>query len=315
MDRLLSMRVFERVVSEGSFAAAARQLNLSPPVVTRLVADLEAHLDTRLLQRSTRRLVLTEAGQEYLERVRNILLEIDEAEAQTRHQTRELEGLIRLHAPPVLTTHVVAPLLAEFRRRFPRIRLDIDVNTTADPVVEAYDLVLMGRPANFDGDVIARKVVEASAILVASPHYLARYGTPREPHDLLQHECLQLKQESGERGGWRLWPSHDTAEAVEIKIIPGLSINHTDTLVRAALDGAGITSVTADVVAPYLNRGELVRVLAPWISGRLAMYAVLPSRRFVPRRTRVFLEYLIDATRRQTAQAEQTTHRPVPLQP
>ena len=117
MDRLLSMRVFERVVNEGGFAAAARALDMSAPVVTRLVADLEEHLGTRLLQRTTRRLSLTDAGQTYLLRVRDILQDIDEADAVASSQTTELAGLLRLHAPPVLASYVIAPLLAEFRRR------------------------------------------------------------------------------------------------------------------------------------------------------------------------------------------------------
>src|SRR3546814_7442188 len=125
MDRLLSMRVFERVVDEGGFAAAARALDMSAPVVTRLVADLEEHLGTRLLQRSTRSLSLTDAGQTYLNRVRNILQDIDEADAVTRSQTNELEGLLRVHSPPVLASYVLAPMLAEFRRRYPKIDIDV----------------------------------------------------------------------------------------------------------------------------------------------------------------------------------------------
>ena len=131
MDRLLSMRVFERVVAEGGFAAAARALDLSPPVVTRLVADLEEHLGARLLQRTTRRLSLTEAGQHYLGRVRNILQDIEEADAVARAHTLELSGLLRVHAPPVLASYVVAPLLAGFRQRYPKIQVDIDVETMA----------------------------------------------------------------------------------------------------------------------------------------------------------------------------------------
>lgn len=303
MDRLLSMRVFERVVAEGSFAAAARQLDLSPPVVTRLVADLETHLGTRLLQRSTRRMVLTDAGHAYLDRLRPILQAIDEAEALTHSQDRQLEGLVRIHAPPVLATYVVAPLLAEFRRRFPRIRIEIDVEAATADLYEAYDLTLIGRRSDFDADLVARKVVEARAILVASPRYLQTHGIPREPADLAKHETLMLRAAPGDPLQWTLSRDDRDEPPLQVDVKPGLCSNHSDTLVRAALDGAGITSVTGDIVASYLNDGQLVRVLEPWSSGRLAMYAVLPSRRFVPQRTRVFLEYLTKETRREVAQA------------
>ncbi len=303
MDRLLSMRVFERVVDEGGFAAAARVLDMSPPVVTRLVADLEEHLGTRLLQRSTRRLALTEAGQAYLNRVRPILQDIDEAHEMTRSHTTALAGLLRLHAPPVLASHVVAPLLAEFRRRHPRIRLDIDVETTGEPPIEDYDITLLGTDDRFDGSIVARKVIESEAFLVASPAYLARKGTPQSPQELAAHECLRLKMPQARPGSWRMWCPQAPQSELLVEVQPVLLANHTDTLLRAALDGAGITSVAVDIAAPYLTRGELVRVLSPWITGRLAMYAALPSRKFIPQRTHAFLDYLVEASRRQTARA------------
>lgn len=305
MDRLLSMRVFERVVDEGSFAAAARALDMSAPVVTRLVADLEDHLGTRLLQRTTRRLSLTEAGQTYLSRVRNILQDIDEAHAVASSHTTELAGLLRLHAPPVLASYVIAPLLAEFRRRHPQILIDLEVHSLREPPIEDFDITLLGTDDRFDADIVARKVVESEAILVASPDYVKRRGQPGSPQELAWHECLRLKSPDGRARQWRMWRQGLEEQAVEVEIQPVLLANHTDTLLRAALDGAGITSVGMDLVAPYLTRGELVRVLPPWITGRLAMYAALPSRKFIPQRTRVFLDYLIEETRQQTSRALQ----------
>ncbi|MEO0003844.1 MAG: hypothetical protein RLZZ22_1536 [Pseudomonadota bacterium] len=303
MDRLLSMRVFERVVDEGGFAAAARAMDMSAPVVTRLVADLEEHLGTRLLQRTTRRLSLTEAGQGYLSRVRNILQDIDEAHAVTSSHTTELAGLLRLHTPPVLASYVIAPLLAEFRRRYPKILLEIEVQSLKEPPIEDFDITLLGADDSFDADIVARKVIESEAILVASPRYLERRGTPEQPQDLATHECLRLKQPNGRTRIWRMWQPRRPEQVAEVAIEPVLQANHTDTLLRAALDGAGITSVGVDLVAPYLSRGELVRVLSPWITGRLAMYAALPSRKFIPQRTRVFLDFLLQETRQQASQA------------
>lgn len=303
MDRLLSMRVFERVVQEGGFAAAARALDLSAPAVTRLVADLEAHLGTRLLQRTTRRLSLTEAGQTYLSRVRNILQDIDEAHAVATAHTTGLSGLLRLHAPPVLASYVIAPLLAEFRRRYPKIVVDLQVESVRDPPFEDFDVTLIGVEGTFDADVVARKVVESEAILVAAPDYLQRRGTPVHPDDLTAHDGLRLKRADGSVRAWRLWRPSEPDQAVEASVAPVLLANHTDTLLRATLDGAGITSVSTDLVAPYLTRGELVRVLPQWITGRLAMYAALPSRKFVPQRTRVFVDYLVEEARAQAARA------------
>lgn len=303
MDRLLSMRVFERVVDEGGFAAAARVLDISAPVVTRLVADLEEHLGTRLLQRTTRRLSLTDAGRTYLHRVRNILQDIDEAEAVTSSQTQELAGVLRVHAPPVLASHVIGPLLGKFHQAYPRILLDIEVETVKEPPIEDFDITLLGTDAGFNADIVARKIVEAETILVASPEYLNRRGSPQMPADLAQHDCLKLKTPTAHPRYWNMWRTDKPKQMAEVEIMPVLLANHTDTLLRAALDSGGITSVSLDVVAPYLTGGQLVRVLAPWVTGRLAMYAALPSRKFIPQRTHVFLDYLVDETRLQIAKA------------
>ncbi|MDP3519311.1 MAG: LysR family transcriptional regulator [Hydrogenophaga sp.] len=303
MDRLMSMRVFDRVVQEGGFAAAARALDMSPPVVTRLVADLEEHLGARLLQRTTRRLSLTEAGQHYLGRVRNILQDIEEADSVARAHTQELAGMLRVHAPPVLASYVVAPLLAGFRQRYPKIQVDIDVETMSEPPVEDFDVTLLGTDDRFDADIVARKVIESEAILVAAPEYVQRMGLPQSPQDLLQHHCLRLRVPNGRTRVWQMWCPEQPDVPIDAEIAPVLLANHTDTLLRATLDGAGITSVAVDVVAPYLSRGELVRVLSPWITGKLAMYAALPSRKFIPQRTRAFVDYLVEMTREQTTRA------------
>lgn len=307
MDRLLSMRVFERVVDEGGFAAAARSLDLSPPVVTRLVADLEEHLGTRLLQRTTRRQSLTDAGHVYLSRVREILQEIDEADALASAHTRELAGVLRVHAPPVLASYVVAPMLAGFRASHPDIRIELDVDSLRDLPIEEFDVTLLGTDAGFDADVVARTVIETEAILVASPDYVRRRGMPATPRDLSGHDCLQLAAPGVPARIIRCWRPGQADEVVELEIEPVVSTNHTDTALHAVLDGAGIASVSIDLVASYLIRGELVRVLDPWITGRLAIYAAMPSRKFIPQRTRAFIDYLIEHTRGQIANAMAAT--------
>jgi DNA-binding transcriptional LysR family regulator len=299
MDRLMSMRVFQKVIDEGGFAAAARALDLSPAVVTRLVADLEAHLGTRLLHRTTRRLSLSVAGENYLGRVRAILQDIDEADQAVSSQTHELAGVLRVLAPPVLATHVLAPLIAGFRKLHPKIVLNIEVASYKEPPIEEYDITLLPTNDGFDGNVIARKVSSTEAILVCSPGYLKIRGTPQTPADLQQHDILRLKTAEAHNSVWHLLNTDQQDAAADIAVEPVLWVNHSDTLLRATLDGAGITSVALDLVAPYLMRGELVRVLRPWIAGRLTLYAALPSRQFLPERSRVFLEYLIEQTRLQ----------------
>lgn len=303
MDRLTSMRVFLRVVDEGGFAAAARALDMSPAVVTRLVADLEEHLGTRLLQRSTRRQSLTDAGEAYLDRVRHILQDLDDAHSLVSSQTQELSGTLRVLAPPVLATHVLAPMVASFHQRYPLIQLDIEVASHREPPIEAFDITLMGTDEGFDANIIARKVNATEAFLVASPGYLARRGAPTSPQDLLQHDCLRIKPDMGVRSRQlRLFRS-DRDDEVLLDVKPVLWANHTDTLLRAALDGAGITGTTVELAAPHLANGALVRVLAPWITGRFTLYAALPSRKFLPQRTQVFLDHLTEQTREAVARA------------
>ena len=297
MDRLLSMRAFERVVDEGGFAAASRALEMSAPVVTRLIADLEEHLGTRLLQRSTRRVSLTEAGSLYLARVRNILQEIDEAEAATSAHTVEMAGRLRVYAPPVLASYIVAPILRGFRELYPKIVVDIEVSSINEPPIEDFDVTLLGTDNTFDANIIARKLVESDALLVASPRYLKLHGTPRSPDDLASHACLRLKASNASAQYWNMSRPGSNAPDVQAHITPVLLANHTDTLLHAAIEGAGITSVAADIAAPYLIRGELVRVLAPWITGRLVMYAAFPSRKFMPQRAKTFLDYLAEQAR------------------
>lgn len=304
MDRLQSMRVFQHVMDEGGFAAAARALDMSPAAVTRLVADLEDHLGTRLLHRTTRRVSLTEAGEAYLHRVRVILEDIDDAHALASAHTQEMAGTLRLLAPPVMAVHILAPLVAGFRALYPKVVLDLDVEAYREPPIEDYDITLLGTDAGFDANVIARPIISAVGILVATPDYLRRRGTPTEPAQLTGHDNLRLKIPGSRPRVWAL--SRESVqgppETVEVEVAPAMWANHTDALMRATLHGAGISAQPVDLVSTYLAQGQVVRVLAPWITGRFTLYAALPSRKFMPRRTRVFLDYLTEQTRAQVSQ-------------
>ena len=299
----MSMRAFQKVVDEGGFAAAARALDMSPAVVTRLVADLENHLGTRLLHRTTRRVSLSPAGENYLNRVRGILEDIDEAHSIASAQTNKLSGVLRILTPPALATFLLAPLIAEFRELHPQIRLHVEVDSHDDLPIEDHDVTLLPTTDAFDADIVARKVGDTEAILVCSPDYIKRRGMPKTPDDLAAHELLRLRGPGMAQRIWRLRNSEND-EIVQLACEPTLWINHTETLLRATIDGAGITSVVVTLAAPYLARGELVRVLRPWITERLGLHVALPSRKFMPERTRVFLEFFIDRIRSQQGKAE-----------
>ncbi|NDY90138.1 LysR family transcriptional regulator [Ideonella livida] len=295
MDRLQSMKVFQKVVEEGSFAAAARALDLSPAVVTRLVADLEEHLGTRLLHRSTRSLSLSAAGESYLERLRGILADIEDAEDHVACHTRAVAGTLRLACPAALAVYLVAPLVAEFRARHPLVLLDIDVYNDAPPPVEAHDITLLTALGAFDAQVIARKLLDSEAVLVASPAYLKSAPPLAVPQDLRAHANLRLRSPAGRTSLLRLErpdPSADGVEVVEVPVRPVLWCNHVDTLLAAVLGGAGVGSAAREMAAPYLAEGRLQRVLAPWKVGQLSVYAALPSRKFMPLRTKAFLDHL-----------------------
>lgn len=297
MDRLLTMRVFQAVADEGGFAAAARALDLSPAAVTRLVADLEEHIGTRLLQRTTRRVSLTEAGEAYLLRVRSILADVDEAFAAAQAHTSDIAGVLRLLAPPALAVHILAPLVAEFRRLHPRVVLDIHVDSAVEPAIGDYDVTLLGADERYNANVIARPIVSLDGILCAAPEYLRAHGIPKVPDDLAHHQCLLRRFAEARPRLLRLTDPADAARTVDVAVQPVCVANHIDTLLRATLDGAGISAQPLDLAAPHLRSGRLVRVLAPWTTGRYTLYAAFPSRKFMPARTRAFLDFLGRSTR------------------
>ena len=307
MDRLQAMKVFARVVDEGGFAAAARAMDMSPPVVTRMVAELEQHLNTRLLQRTTRKVALTAAGQAYLLRVRAILYEIEDAEAAAAASTRDLQGTVHVLAPPVLATYFLAPLMAPWRARHPRLLLDIATDNSVSTRVEAFDLTLMVVPEDYDGNIVARTLLHGEAIVVAAPGYLQRMGVPRQPEDLVRHEYLRDNgQLAGAQAGrrLRLQSVQGDARAQEVDVPVALQSVSTDLLLRAALDGLGVAVMARLLAAPYLASGALVHVLPDWLHSRYTVYAALPTRRLMPARTKAFLDFVIEQTPQAVAKRE-----------
>lgn len=293
MDRLQSMKVFERVVAENGFSAAARKLDISPAVVTRLVGDLEDHLGVRLLQRTTRRLAVTPAGDAYLGRVRSILAKLEEAEEVARSHAHEMSGSIRVSSLPGMATHLVAPAVAEFRLQHPKVTLELHSSMLASRSIEANDITLLSDDIVLPAETVVRRVVETSAILCASPEYLRRHGAPATPQDLQAHAVLRLSLPDAAAGSLRLIDETDPRREETVSVSPALTCNDHEAVLRSTLDGAGISSQALQIAAPMLASGRLQRVLAPWIAERFTLIAALASRRHMPKRTRMFLDHLI----------------------
>ena len=296
MDRLHSMRVFSRVVDEGSFARAARELNLSPAVVTRLVADLEEHLGSRLINRTTRRLSLTDTGELYLERVRHILTEVEEAEALATASTAEPRGHLRVLCPPAFAVHQIAKHLPKFRALYPKVSLELSVTGPVESVDENFDVSILteGRRP-LDGNFVARRLARSEVVLCASPEYLDRRGRPQHPKELDVHEAMvppflrELVLQAGAGEG-------DDAPGESITLMlkrAGLSTIHTDTMYAAALAGLGITGLPSFVAEDALLENALERVLPQWHLFTTTLYAGMPTRKHVPARTRVFVDFLV----------------------
>ena len=305
MDRLQAMKIFERVVEEGGFAAAARAMDMSPPVVTRMVAELEQHLGTRLLQRTTRKLALTDAGESYLQRVRAILHEIDDAEAAA--STRDLRGTIRIVAAPVLATNFLAPMMAAWHAHYPKLMLDVSMDAYAASRVDEFDVTIMVAGEDFDANIVARPLVQGEAIVVASTDYLERRGIPREPQDLIHHDYLRdssapVRLQSGPGRKLRLQSLRADVPDEEVDAPAVLQSVSTELLMRAAVDGAGVAVTSRLLAEEHLARGELVHILPGWIFSRYTIYAALPSGRMLPARTRVFLDFLTEHVPRAMAE-------------
>lgn len=302
MDRLQAMRAFEQVATQNGFSAAARRLDVSPAVVTHHVQALEDHLGVRLLQRTTRRLALTQAGEAYLDRVKGILADIDEADEIVRSQAHEMCGNIRVGALPGLSTHLVAPAVASFRARHPKVTIDLRADALAARSIAQNDLTLLADQTPVPADAVVRRVSDSSSILCASPAYLQRRGEPRLPQELRAHDIVRLSV-SGGCGTLRLFDETDEARAETIVVEPALLCNDHEAALRSTLDGAGISSQSRPVAAPLLRAGRLRRVLTPWIPERFALLAVFASRRHLPARTRAFLEHLIAFAERSQSEA------------
>lgn len=296
MDQLRAIKVFVRVIDEGSFAGAARALDLAPAVVTRLIAELEEHLGTRLLNRTTRRLALTEIGEAYLERARRILADVDEAAALAASATQEVRGLLRLLCPPAFAVHQLAKHLPKFHRAYPLVTLEITSPGPVETVDDSYDLTILLTRELLDGDFVARRLARSEFIMCAAPDYLDQRGRPQHPSELRQHDALLPPTPSLMRG--LTLQRGDGGEEITLPIVPSraaLATTHMDTNYAAALHGLGVAGLPSFMVEDALLEQALERVMPRWRLFSTTLWAGMPTRKYVPARTRAFLDFLIDS--------------------
>jgi DNA-binding transcriptional LysR family regulator len=297
MDQVKAMRVFTRVIDEGSLAGAARAMDLAPAVVTRLVADLEEHLGARLINRTTRRLSLTDVGEGYLERCRRILSDIEEAEALASAATNEPRGTLRVLIPPAIAIHQLARHMARFHALYPLVSVELVAPGPVDTLDESFDITVISTRISLQGDFIARKLARTEVILCASPEYLGRRGKPQHPSDLKQHDLMLPPIHELSRGVTfeRCGVDGLTTESFfAIPNRPVMTTSSVDTKYACALHGLGVAGLPSFVVGDALMEGALERVLSQWRIYSYQLWAAMPTRKFVPARTRAFMDFLVE---------------------
>jgi DNA-binding transcriptional LysR family regulator len=290
IDVVAAMRVFSAVVESDSFARAADKLDLSRGMATRYVAQLEAHLGVRLLNRTTRRLSLTEAGSDYYQRSAQILAQIEEAEGAAAQRTAAPRGVLRVTTPAIFGARHLDRAIATYVRRHPGVEVDVAINErTVDLVEEGFDLAVRVAREVAPG-LIARRLAPVRIAYCAAPSYLKRFGTPREPDDLARHNCLCFSHPAY-RDEWRF------ARAGEERAVPvagNLRSNNGDVLMNAALDGLGVICEPTFLVYEALRRKQLVQVLPTWSAAEFSLFAVYPNRKFLLPKVRSFIDFLVE---------------------
>ncbi|MFZ5508847.1 MAG: LysR family transcriptional regulator [Pseudomonadota bacterium] len=289
MDRLLSMQVFAKVVDTGSFSRAAEALDMSAALVSRYVADLEAHLRTRLLHRTTRKLSLTESGAAYYDKCVKILAEVDEAEKLASSATTRAEGTLRLHAPVAFAERMLAYVIPKYSACYPQVRLDLAAtDRVPDLLAEGFDLGLVIRPELTDSALVVRRIGTIHGVICAAPAYLERHGVPATLEELAQqHVCLSLVQLEREEWALEAPGGHGAIRARGM-----LRTNSLEALRVAGCAGMGIVFQPSYVVAEDLHAGRLVQLFPEYPLPELNVYAAYPSRRYLPAKVKTFVDFL-----------------------
>jgi DNA-binding transcriptional LysR family regulator len=286
-DRFFSLQLFARVARCGSFSIAGREMGLSQPTASRIVAALERQVGAALLVRTTRAVSLTEAGSDYLARIESILTALEEADHAARG-TGELRGILRVAASSAFAIRGVLPRLARFTDLHPELRVEFTLNDDRhDLVGESVDVALRAGVLN-DSMAVARKIGVAHRIIVAAPAYLQRAGTPSVPGDLANHTVIVGPAGRGTEG----WAFRRDGKAASIRVEGRFILNGTDAAAAAAVAGLGILS-TADLsVLAELETGRLVRVLPDWEMGTIDINVILPAGRAAKLAARAFSDFM-----------------------
>lgn len=288
MDTIDCMRVFALVAETGSFAEAARRRRMSRALASKAVARLEERLEVRLFTRTTRTVSLTEAGHAYHERCLGILEQLDAAESELACGQAVPSGTLRVSGPRTFgERHLAAPVVA-FADLHPGIEVELDLNDRfVDLVDEGYDLAVRVGVLR-DSSLIARKLMTIPVLTVASPAYVARAGLPRRPEDLKDHDCIidtNLVHD-------RRWTFVDGLRRIDVPVSGRVAANSAQVVRDFALAGAGIARIPDFNLAPDLEAGRLVPVLGDVGCGAVAAYALYPQGRFLPAKTRAFVDHL-----------------------
>ncbi len=283
------MQTFVRVAEAGSFTAVADQMDVARSAVTRQIAALEAHLGVKLIARSTRRLSLTSEGVRYLELARDILDRVSEAEGELTCGRKGLSGLIRASVPMTFGLLHLTPLILEFSRAHPDIRIDLDFNDRrVNLIEEGMDLALR-ITKQLDDTQVARRLTACRSVVAASPEYLKRHGEPKHPDELVDHACLAYSLVMR-----TAWPFMIGNEVHWVDIRGPITANNGNALQDAAVAGMGIVYQPTFIAADALRNGTLVPILKDFPTPVLDMFAVFPGGRFVPQRVRTFVDFLAE---------------------
>jgi DNA-binding transcriptional LysR family regulator len=290
MDTLQNMRVFVRVVEAGSFTAAAQSLNSTTGAMSRAVSELEAHLRTRLMNRSTRRLALTTAGERYLTRCRQILADVDTAEEEASCAHERPTGALRMHSYASIGQHYVLPAISRYRALYPEVTVELTLSQRMPDLFEgSADVAVVTASSLPNSDLVSLLLGATFNILCASPSYLRAHAAPKQPRDLANHECLILQTPAFPAKDWLL-EGPNGSELMEVS--GSVQVNIAESLVVAIREGMGIGMLPLYSAIDGLRDGSMVRVLPEHTLQKANIYALYPSRKYVDAKTRTWVEFL-----------------------
>jgi DNA-binding transcriptional LysR family regulator len=290
MDRLDAMSVFAAIVDGGSLSAAGRPLGVPLAPVSRKLADLEAHLKTRLITRSTRKLVLTDAGRDYLGACRQILEQVDEAERAASGAYAKVKGQLVVAAPIVFGRLHVVPVAAAFLELHPDVDLQLRLGDRNVNLIEEHVDVALRIGTLPDSNLVATQVGAVRRVVCASPDYLQRFGTPRSPEDLLTHRCISF---DGLEGSTTWTFTGSDGEKRPVAIHPRLTVSTADAAIAASTLGLGLTRVLSYQVADAFRDGRLVRVLPEAEPPAVPASLIYPGQGRLPMKTRAFIDFAV----------------------